>query len=280
MSRHYLFVFFVLSSLVISLPRSEAAGGHFKKIMIVVLENEDFQDAIRQPFLAALAQQGATLNNYYAVTHPSQPNYIALVSGSTHGVTNDSKVVINAKHLGDLLEARGLRWKIYAEQFPGKCFSGNSSGDYARKHVPFISFKNVQDDPMRCAQIVNADALAKDIETGSLADFSLYVPDLKNDGHDTGIEYADRWLSKTFGPILKNSYFTKDMLFVVTFDEGSLFGGNRVLTLISGNGVSPGTTSNARYNHYSLLRTIEDEFGLGTLKQEDARAVPVSGIWK
>jgi hypothetical protein len=250
------------------------------KVMIVVLENTDYSAAIRQPFLASLAARGALLTNFKGEAHPSQPNYIALISGSTHGVVSDANVDLDGPHIGDLLEAKGLQWKAYIEGYPGNCYLGATSGAYVRKHVPFLSFTDVQKDKARCARIVNASELANDVRNRAVPNFSLYVPDLNNDGHDTGVAYADKWLSGTFSPLLQDANFTKGLLFIVTFDESehALLDGNHVSTIIVGDVVKPGTVLDADYNHYSLLRLTEDELGLGTLGQGDQRATVITGL--
>ena len=249
--------------------------------MTVVLENTNYEAALQQPFLASLVSRGVLLTHYSAEAHPSQPNYIALISGSTFGVASDANVDLDKRHIGDLLEAKGLQWKVYAEGYPGNCFLGAAAGAYVRKHVPFLSFKNVQNDRARCTRIANASVLVSDVRDGKLPEYSLYVPDLKNDGHDTGVAYADRWLSTTFSPLLQDPRFTKGLLFIVTFDESKsyLFGGNHVATILLGDAVKPGTILDANYDHYSLLRLAEDVFGLESLGQGDAQATVIIG-WK
>jgi phospholipase C len=118
----------------------------------------------------------------HPLTHPSQPNYIALTAGDLHGVKDDANVDLDVRHLGDLLEARGLRWKVYADGYPGSCQADARIGPYARKHVPFISFRNVREDPARCANIVNASRMCEDIAAGTLPDYSLFIPDMNHDG--------------------------------------------------------------------------------------------------
>jgi hypothetical protein len=254
----------------------------FTKAMIVVLENTDYETALHQPFLASLAKRGALLTNFTAEAHPSQPNYLALISGSTHNVASDGNVSLDGRHIGDLLEAKSLKWKAYAEGYPGNCFLGAEYGTYVRKHVPFLSFKSVQTEQKRCAQIVNASELAIDLQTGKLPDYSLFIPDLQNDGHDTGVAHADRWLRKTFGPLLENPDFMRGMLLIVTFDEsaGSSSSSNHVATILVGDAIAPGTVLSANFNHYSLLRLIEDQFELGNLGQNDAWATSIKGLWK
>ena len=116
----------------------------------------------------------------------------------------------------------------------------------------------------------------------TLPAFSLYVPDLKNDGHDTGVADADRWLSHTFAPLLSDERFTDGLLLIVTFDEGrgGFLPNNRVATVLVGDAVRPGATFDARTSHYSLLRLIEERLGLGSLGKGDATATPITGIWK
>jgi phospholipase C len=248
--------------------------------MIVVLENENESNAIDQPFMKSLAARGAYLESYTAITHPSQPNYIAMTAGDLHGVKDNENVDLDVRHLGDLLEAKGLSWKVYAEGYPGNCRLDARIGSYARKHVPFISFESVQEDPARCAKIVDASRLYDDLAAGALPDYSLFIPDMNNDGHDTGVEFADRWLGATFRPLLEDPRFMKDMLFVVTFDESRLGGGNRIYTAFYGDAVVAGSVSEYPWNHYSLLRTIEEAFDLGTLGLNDQSAAPISGIWR
>lgn len=264
--------------------KPESGTPQFDKVMVIVLENTSYGAALEQPFLASLAKRGALLTRFYAETHPSQPNYIALVSGSTHDVSNDENVTIDARHIGDLLEAKGLHWKVYAENYPGNCFLGVKADGYVRKHVPFLSFKDVQTNPRRCAHIVDASNLAQDIRAGTLPDYSLYIPNVKNDGHDTNVSYADHWLSTTIGPLLKDPRFTKGLLLVVTFDEddhpSSFWSFNHILTVIFGDSVKPGSKSDKEYNHYSLLRLVENRFGLGNLGKNDAKAPMITGIWK
>ena len=271
----------LILSFLLSLNSFADSPARFKKVMIVVLENTNYEQALKQTFMSKIAAGGALLKNFTAITHPSQPNYIAMVAGSTHKVITDSNVTRDVKHLGDLLEEKGLNWKTYAEKYPENCYLKKTSGQYARKHVPFLSFKNVQSNPIRCSKIVNASALVADVENETLPEFSMYIPDNNNNGHDTNPGFADKWFAKTFEPLIANPKFMKDMLLVVTFDETESYKGrNHILTAYYGSGVVPGSVSDAAYNHYSTLRTIEDEFQLGTLGLNDSTAEPIKGIWK
>lgn len=256
------------------------APAAFQGVMIVVLENTDYANALAQPFLGDLAAHGALLSNFFAETHPSFPNYVAMTAGSTYGLSSNDEVTLDVSHIGDLLEAAGRTWKVYAEGYPGNCFLGSTAGAYARRHVPFLSFHNVQTNPARCQRIVNASVLASDIANGTLPDYGFYVPDVNNDGHDTNVAFADHWLAQTFGPWLEDPRFMDGMLFVVTFDEGSPSGSNHIYTVLYGRAVVPGSVSTSRYDHYSLLRTIEDVWNLGTLGQQDVEASAITEVWR
>ena len=251
--------------------------------MIVVLENTDAAEAQRQPFFMALASRGALLSHVSAEDHPSQPNYLAMVAGSTYDVKTDDNVTLNARHVGDLLEEAGLNWKVYAENYPGNCFLGATSDViYVRKHVPFLSFTDVQNDASRCARVVNASDFANDVRNGTLPAFSFYVPNLINDGHDTGPAYADNWLRTTFQPLLDDPRFTAGMLLVVTYDESESYlpGENTVAAVLVGDAIAPGASIASPLSHYSLLRLTETLLGVGTLNAGDTTAAPIEGIWK
>src|SRR5262249_31933254 len=143
-----------------------------QRVMLVILENADYDAARAQPFLAQLARAGGVLRQSFAVAHPSQPNYLALTAGNTYGVDSNAPVTLDVPHIGDLLEAKGRTWKVYAEGYPGHCFLGSHAGTYVRKHVPFLSFKNVQTNPARCGRIVDAAGLATDVRQGTLPDYA------------------------------------------------------------------------------------------------------------
>jgi phospholipase C len=259
-----------------------ASGRIFDRIFIVVLENTWFARAAEAPFLQSLAARGALFSNYYAVSHPSYPNYLAMVAGSTLGVKDDKQRDFDATSLVDLLEPAGVSWKVYAEDLPSPCFLGGSSPDglYVRKHEPYISFRNIQRSPARCARIVNADQLSADLAADDLPQYSLYIPNVRHDGHDTSLGEMDAWLRGFLTPLLQDPRFMRRTLLVVTFDEDAGLWTNRIYTAFVGDMVQPGITNGNAYNHYSLLRLIEENFGLGTLHREDSQATAICCVWK
>lgn len=265
------------------------AAPSFKKVFIVVFENVEAEDALKQSYLRRLKEKGAYLDNFFALKRGSLPNYVAMVSGDLYGVDADS-ADLDVRTIVDLLEEKGLTWKSYSEDYPGNCFAGEDTRDrgtrYVRKHQPFINFKTIRENPSRCKLIVPATELYKDIEKDALPAFSLFIPNTFHNAHDTGVEDGGRWLERTFGPIIepKDSKFMKDMLFIVTFDEGRKgnpkFTKNHIYTLLYGDSVIPGTVSNKRYDFYNLLKTIEVGLGLGTLTENDRKAEAITEVWR
>lgn len=255
-------------------------GQRFTRVVQVVFENTSYTKALKQPDFAALVKRGALFTHLSAQNHPSQGNYIAMIAGDTLGVKTDSNVNLNAPHVGDLLDQAHLDWKVYAEGYPGNCFTGASKGKYVRKHTPFVSFPSVTKNPARCAKIVNADQFDLDVNAGTLPPYSMFVPDLNNDGHDTGVAFAGSYLTKKFGPHLNNPKLMASTLFIFTFDENDGTSGNQVFTVLVGGHVIPGSTFNGAISHPGLLRLVEDEFRLGSLHRLDESSAKIEGIWK
>jgi hypothetical protein len=149
---------------------------------------------------------------------------------------------------------------------------------YVRRHVTFLNFRNVQNTPSRCARIVNSTQFDIDVATKSVPKFAMYIPNNRNNGHDTDIATADRWLESRFGSLINDPTFMNGTLFIVIFDEGGQT--NTIYASLNGAGIQPGATSDTRYTHYNLLRTIEEILHLGTLGRQDATAAPIDGIWR
>lgn len=274
---------FFISTFICSTLMAQVSvnSGHFKKVVWIVFENINYSKALAQPDFKKLTQNGALFTNMMAEVHPSQGNYIAMVAGSNLGVTNDNVVDLKQSHVGDLLEKAGLKWKVYAENYPGNCFTGKSSGRYYRKHVPFMSFANVSQNSARCLNIEDETKFFDDFKNGALPEFSMYIPNIKNDGHDTGVDYAGKWLANTFGSLLSNPASLGDVLFIVTFDESGLLSTkNQIYTVLLGANIKAGSQNAQIVNHPTLLKMIEDEFGIGDLGREDLTAQTITGIWK
>lgn len=256
------------------------SGKYFDRVIFVIFENTDYAEAAKQPYFKQLNESGAHFSNMTALTHPSQGNYVALTSGSLNGVDGDGKFDLAVGNIADLLEAKGLTWKVYAEGFPGNCFTGSASGGYARKHNPFISYVSIQSSRSRCSNIVEASQFDRDAANGTLPNYSFYVPNNKNSGHDTSVAYADKWYKGKFSPYVSDARFMNNTILISTFDEsGKFFGKNQIYTSIVGATVKSGIY-NDPLTLYSLMRLVEQNWNTGDLGKQDATANPVPDIWR
>jgi hypothetical protein len=253
----------------------------FEHVVVIVFENKESTTIFggrAAPTFNSYAHRYAKLTRYYGVTHPSLPNYLALVSGSTQGITSDcTSCVVDATSLADTIEASGRTWKTYAEGLPTAGFLGPYSGRYAKKHNPFAYFRDVADDPVRRGRLVPFSRLALDLRAGALPSFSLVVPDLCHSMHDCSVSVGDSWLRSHVGSFLK---LANTVVFVV-FDEGgtNLRGGGHTAALALGTAVRRGSRFTGLTGHYGIMRTVEQAWGLPLLGHS-ARVGPVTGIWR
>jgi phosphatidylinositol-3-phosphatase len=253
----------------------------FRHVVVVVFENKESGSVLGSraaPTFNEAAARYATLTRYYATTHPSLPNYLALAGGSTFGVRSDcTTCTVSAPNLADEIEAAHRTWKVYAEGLPRVGFTGASAGRYAKKHVPFLYFRDILSTRARLQQIVPFAQLRRDLRAQTVPDFAFLVPDLCHSMHDCSVATGDRWLRSRLPPLLG---LPETAVFVV-FDEGmtDARGGGHVPALVLGTAVRPRTRFTAATGHYGLLRTIEDAWGLPLLGRS-ARARPITGIWR
>jgi phosphatidylinositol-3-phosphatase len=250
----------------------------FDHAIVVVLENKERNKVLGNPAAPAFnafAANGAVLAGYRGVTHPSLPNYLALVSGSTHGIASDcTSCTVRGRSLADTLEAKRRTWKTYAEGLPRPGWTGSLKGRYAKKHVPFLYFRTVLSKPARLRRVVPLSQLSRDLAAKRLPDFSLVVPDLCHDMHDCPVATGDAWLKRFLPRLLR---LPNTAVFVV-FDESDS-ADPRVPGLALGTAVRPGSQFRPRLSHYGLLRTIEDAWGLPRLGRS-AYVGPITGIWR
>jgi phospholipase C len=258
----------------------------FRRVVLIMLENKSFAQVIGNrsaPEFNTLARRYALLTQYFAVAHPSLPNYLALVSGSTQGVSsNCTECSFPERNLSDTLSAARRTWKTYAEGLPRPGFDGATRGLYAKKHNPFLYFDNVLSQRARRDRVVPLSQFYRDLARGNLPDYSLVIPDLCNSAHDCPFAEGDEWLQGFLKPLLGSRHLERSVIFV-TFDEGNVGdmreGGGRIPTLVLGPLVRSGARDSAHLTHYSLLRTIEDSWHLPHLGRSGA-AEPILGIWR
>ena len=246
--------------------------------IVIVLENKQRDKVLGNPdapAFNAFAANGAVLAGYRGVTHPSLPNYLALVSGSTHGIASDcTSCTVRGRSLADTLEAKRRTWKTYAEGLPRPGWTGPLKGRYAKRHVPFLYFRTVLSKPARLRRVVPLSRLSRDLAAKRLPDFALVVPDLCHDMHDCPVATGDAWLKRFLPRLLR---LPNTAVFVV-FDESDSLD-PRVPGLVLGTAVRPGSQFRPRLSHYGLLRTIEDAWGLPRLGRS-ASVGPITGIWR
>ncbi len=284
---------------------ARATAHHFDRVLIIVLENVDYGVASKDRNLADLATQGASFTNFHALFHPSYPNYLAMVAGTDFDIHRRGRLLADnqvnlpddAAHrsIADRLIGSGLDFKQYAEELPNETCPWNYSmqrvphnrGNYARKHVPFLSFREVQQK--WCDRVIRVDSgksdnfFVQDAKKGLVA-YSFYSPNMNHDGHDTSAQVAGAWVKKFLDDTFPQK-LRQGTLVVVTFDESGGNADNRIYTLFLGDMVKPANQQDSKklakfYNHYSVLRTIEDNFGLEPLTANDRSASAITDIWK
>jgi acid phosphatase len=224
-------------------------------VIVIVMENRGFDqvagDPSAAPYLAGLGRECGLATGYSGVAHPSLPNYLALTSGSTHGITDDGGPSTHPVTGPSIFSLLGPGWRSLQESMPSPC-DHSSGGDYATKHNPAVYFTSIA---AACpAQDVPMDDAAPDVG----ARFTLITPNLCNDGHNCSTAAADHWLSSELPLILDGpEYRSGTAVVFVTWDENDA-GGTRVPTYVVAPSVPPGLRVGATFDHYSLLRTAEE----------------------
>lgn len=262
--------------------------GALDHVVIIVEENKPSQAIIGNgdaPYINKLAADYALAANYQAVTHPSLPNYLALTSGTNAGITDDCNPSANCTarvpNIADRTGQSGRSWKMYAEDMPAPC-SAKDSGRYAAKHNPFIYYPGVTDDKPSCAaHVVPFTQLGEDLKSASvLPNYVFISPNMCSDMHDCPVSTGDAWLSRQVPKILASPAFTtQNSLLVIVWDEGD-DNSNKVSAIFAGPAAKKAYKSDAAFDHYSLLHTIESLWGLAPLTDNDRNATVMRDMLK
>jgi len=284
------------------------ADGHehadFDHVFIIMMENTGYDTLIgnsNAPFINFVAATSGLATNYFGISHPSQPNYIAATSGSTNGVADDNDTTIDVPNIVDQLESHGKSWKGYMQSYslcatPLDHACGNQL--YERKHNPFISYKDVQSNPARVANIVDFSQFATDLANNTVPNYVWISPDQCHDMHGRGatpadpcdfsqvpalISTGDTFLLNTVNAIMTSKAWTGNSVIFITWDESDFTGtgpegfgdtsgccnanpgGGHVLTLVISRTQRFARSSGDAANHYSMMATIEDNWRLGCL---------------
>lgn len=250
-------------------------------VVVVIEENRGYSQIMdkryRNSYIHALAKRGMLLTQSYGITNPSQPNYLALFSGSTQGVTsNQCPNTFDSANLASALLDKGLTFASYAESLPAVGDLSCSSGAYQRKHNPVTNWQGTR-LPAGLNQRFSDFPKVSSGDFSRLPTVSFVIPDQDNDMHDGGFERADEWLKKNIAPYVDWA-MKHNSLLVLTWDEDDYIEGNHVVTILVGPMVNQGS-SDQRINHYGVLRTLLDFYGLPAIgASRDAEAI--KGIWK
>ena len=229
-------------------------------VVVVIEENRGYADVIGNPaapYINTLATQGASFDQSYAVAHPSQPNYLALFSGSTQGITNDScPHTFSGPNLARQVIDAGMSFAAYSEDLPAPGSTACLSGGYARKHAPWVNFPSVPAS-------TNLGFSAFPTDLGALPTLAFVVPNLRHDMHDGTVGEADIWLHDNLDGYLRWARGHNSLL-VLTWDEDDGSASNHIATIVTGEHV-PAGTRHEKITHYTLLRTVEHALGLTPL---------------
>ena len=271
-----------------SITGATPAHAGWDHIVVVMEENHGYSDIIGNSAANyinnTLIPSGQLMTQSYGVTHPSQPNYLALFSGSTQGVTGDPNISglvppnqpqwpINAPNIGEQLLHAGLTYVGYNETMPSVGYTGDTYNNalYAAKHNAGVNFQNGSSNTLN-GNLIPAntnqtfDAYPTDFST--LPSVAIVAPNQNNDMHNGGdpasIQVGDTWLQTNIDAYRVWAE-THNSLLIVTWDEDELTNANHIATILSGAGITPGMTSDQSINHYNILATIEDNFGLGRI---------------
>ena len=243
-------------------------------VIVVMEENHGYSQIIgssEAPYINSLAAQGALFTNSSGIAHPSQPNYLAIFSGSTQGIVNDScPHTFSAQDLESELTGKGFTFTGYSEGLPSVGSKACTSGLYARKHVPWTDFS--KGNPNN-----NQPFTSFPSNFSKLPAVAWVIPNLDDDMHNGTVQQGDSWLQTNLMPYVTWAQ-TNNSLLIVTFDEDQGTSANHIATIFVGPMVKPGKYSE-KINHYNVLRTIEDMYGLSHLGKT-ASASPITDVWQ
>jgi acid phosphatase len=289
-----------------AIPVQAAEVPEFDHIFLYVLENLSLGEISGNPdaqFLNGPQPHDwsrGVATDFHGITHPSLPNYMALTGGNPFFASNchinlgTGACTTPAPSIADSIEASGRSWKAYMEDMPSPCFIGDKypmlgrPPAYVEKHNPFIHYDNIRSDPSRCNRIVPYSQLSTDLSQGTVPDFVWITPNMCHDMHDpcglSLVRAGDEWLSAEV-PKVQNFCVASHSrcLIIITFDEGDRRlpapEDNHIFTVLISRGPAAfrARDSNVRYDHYSLLRTMEEFWELAPpiLTDNDAAAIPM-----
>jgi hypothetical protein len=242
-----------------SAPCGLKQAPHYDHVVWIVLENVGYSviGSPSAPYLNSLANVCGLATNDYAVGHPSLPNYIALTSGSTQGITDDNEPSSHPLTVPSIFSQLGTNWRSLAESMPSSC-DRVTSGTYAARHNPAVYYTTLSS----CQQNDVPMTLPLDLSSA----FTFIAPNICDDMHSCSVATGDKWLQGIVPSIIRSSqYQARSLVLFITFDENDGQASNRVPTLVIAPSVPRGERVGTRFTHYSLLRTSESLLNLPLL---------------
>lgn len=233
------------------------------------------------PYLCSLAATYSSMTSWWGVTHPSEPNYVAMASGGIQGCTTDTSCTANSLSMQDFggqLSAAGVPWVGYMESMPSPCYTGaGANSEYVLKHNPFGFFKDNYSGLCHILPYPGASAMVSALNAAGGPDFVWISPNLTDDMHNGTVQQGDAWLKANLAPVLSSPWFTNfNSTVIVTMDEGDGSanagtccggqgaGGHIPMVVISNAAASTGAIG-LTGDGYGLLRSLEEAYGLATL---------------
>jgi hypothetical protein len=264
-------------------PVAQVSSGQPAHIAVIVMENEEYGDIIGSRsalYVNSLARRYALATGMFGITHPSLPNYLALTGGSTFGINSDcTDCSVGATSIVDQLTSAGISWKAYMEGLPQPCFTGAGSGEYAKRHDPFVYYTRVTRNPALCNDVVPLTQLSADERSGKLPTYIFITPNVCHDMHDCSVATGDRFLAKLV-PSLLSALGNRGLL-ILTWDEGAsnnrcckLAAGGHILTILAGGLARRAARLPTPADHYSVLALTEDLLGLPRLRGAGCACTP------
>jgi len=273
-----------------TLPKKTVVPGQaFNRFIQIWFENTDYATTVADPTFQSLTKQGILLDNHYAVTHPSEPNYVSVVGGDFFGLGDDNMYNIpsNISTIVDLLDQKNISWASYQESMPTDDYGGynftspnylNTSAPpytyYVRKHNPLVIYDSVAQVPARASLLRNFNDFAADLNASVIPQWSFITPNMVDDGHDTNVTFISNWIKFWLIPLLQDTRFNDNgTLILLTFDENETYTvNNQIWALLLGGAVpttSYGTSDSTYYTHFSALSSVQNNWGLGSLGRFD-----------
>ncbi|MEO8712846.1 MAG: alkaline phosphatase family protein [Parafilimonas sp.] len=272
--------------MMLSIPVNSQTVPIFSHIVVVIGENTAAGSVFgnsNAPYINALAIQGAKFTNSFAITHPSQPNYIDLYSGNNQGSTNDNLITIKftSANLGAELINASKTYTTYSDGLPSAGYDGASSGSYARKHNPAANWMGTGTNQIPTS--TNQPFTAFPSNYNNLPNVSFVIPDLCHDGHDicpplnNSVKQYDTWIQQNLDAY-KQWCINNNSLLIITYDEDDNSASNKIATVFYGARVATGIYAQT-INHYNVLRTLEDANALTTHAGAAATATTINFCW-